>query len=44
MEAKQGTPIDRAVALKETLRQIDWISKFALVHQSGSYQPLDTVA
>jgi hypothetical protein len=43
-EARQGTPIDRAEALRETLRQIDWIGKFALIHQSGGYQPLNAVA
>lgn len=43
-EDKHGRPIDRSAALQATLRQIDWISKFALIHQSGDYQPLNAVA
>lgn len=43
-EEKQGRPIDRTSALQATLRQIDWISKFALIHQAGDYQPLNAVA
>jgi hypothetical protein len=43
-EEKQGAPIDRSAALHETLRQIDWISKFALLHRAGDYQPLNAVA
>ncbi len=43
-EEKQGVPLDRAAALQSTLRQLDWISKFALIHRTGDYQPLNTVA
>lgn len=43
-EEKQGRPIDRSSVLQTTLRQIDWISKFALIHQSGGYQSLNAVA
>ena len=44
LEEKQQTPIDRSQALRDTLRQLDWISKFAMIHQSADYQPLNAVA
>ncbi len=43
-EQKQGRPIDRSEALRATLRQIDWISKFAMIHQSPGNLPLNAVA
>ena len=44
LEDKQGNTIDRSEALAATLRQMDWISKFAFVHQSGGYRPINAVA
>jgi hypothetical protein len=45
-EAQQpgSAPIDRPAALADSLRQIGWIQKFALVNRSAEYQPLDAVA
>lgn len=43
-EQKTGQPVERAEALKATLRQIDWIQKFAWIHSSGGYRPLDAAA
>ena len=43
LEQKQGAPIDRADALRATLRQIDWIQKFTLINSAAEYEPLDAL-
>lgn len=42
--SEKGKPIDRSLTLDATVRQLDWIQKFALLHRSADYQPLDAAA
>lgn len=44
LENKQDSPPEQLAALQSTLRQIDWIQKFALIHHTSDYQPLDVAA
>jgi hypothetical protein len=43
-EQSGGQPLSREQAFRATLRQIDWIQKFALIHAAEDYQPLDALA
>ena len=44
LEGDQSQPIDRQQALRDTLRQIEWVQKFDLVNRAAEYQPLDSFA
>jgi hypothetical protein len=44
LETDQSQPIDRQQALRDTLRQIEWVQKFDLVNRAADYQPLDSFA
>jgi hypothetical protein len=41
-QKKSPVPLGREDSLRGTLRQIDWLKKFAVAHASG-YQPLDSI-